>query len=71
MCLQTLNYNGYIQVDHSTIRRDMEDFFDLNEDGKVDQEDGKMAYGKLMKVLTFNLPAGSGFAAGFVGGIRA
>jgi len=57
-------------VDHGQIKKDFDDFLDLNEDGKVDKEDASLAYNKLMKVLEFNLPAGGGFAAGFAGGLR-
>lgn len=42
----------------------------MNKDGKVDSNDGNRAYEKLMEVLTYNLPSGSGFAAGFIGGVR-
>ena len=57
-------------MDHGQIKKDFDDFMDLNADGKVDQEDASLAYDKLMKVLEFNLPAGGGFAAGFAGGLR-
>jgi uncharacterized membrane protein (Fun14 family) len=70
MSLQTLSYYGYVKVDHGQIRKDVESLLDLNQDGKVDGSDGELAYDKLMSVLQFNLPGGSGFAAGFVGGIR-
>ena len=70
MSLQTLNYYGYINVDHSTIQKDVTDLFDLNKDGKVDSEDGQIGLEKVMEVLQYNLPAGGGFAAGFYGGIR-
>lgn len=68
--LQTLNYYGYVKVDHGQLERDFNDMLDLNKDGKVDAEDGKIVFNKIMKVLEFNLPAGGGFAAGFVGGLR-
>lgn len=70
MSLQTLSYYGYVKVDHGQIRKDVESLLDLNQDGTVDRSDGELAYDKLMSVLQFNLPGGSGFAAGFVGGIR-
>ena len=68
--LQTLSFYGYIKVDHGQLQKDVQDFLDLNEDGKVDSEDGKLIYNKVLKVLEFNLPAGGGFAAGFAGGLR-
>mmetsp|Transcript_18666 Transcript_18666/g.24492 ORF Transcript_18666/g.24492 Transcript_18666/m.24492 type:complete len:91 (+) Transcript_18666:318-590(+) len=70
MGLQTLSYSGYIQVDHATIKKDVENFMDLNKDGKVDEEDGKEAMNKLMEVFEYNLPSGSGFGVGFLGGLR-
>jgi uncharacterized membrane protein (Fun14 family) len=68
--LQTLSFYGYVKIDHGQMQSDFNDFLDFNKDGKVDTADGEVAYNKLMKVLQFNLPAGGGFAAGFVGGVR-
>jgi uncharacterized membrane protein (Fun14 family) len=70
MSLQTLSYYGYVKVDHGQIRKDVENLLDLNDDGRIDGKDGEMAYSQLMKVLQFNLPGGTGFAAGFAGGLR-
>ena len=70
VALQSLQYSGYIKVDHSAIKSSVEGMMDLNKDGKVDQGDMEQASGKLMEVLQFNMPGGGGFAAGFVGGIR-
>jgi hypothetical protein len=64
------SYMGYVQVDHGRLKEDMEGLLDLNSDGKVDKEDGDLAYNKVMKVLAFNLPAGGSFGAGFLGGLR-
>lgn len=70
MGIQTLSYYGYIEVDHSRIQSDFEKALDLNKDGKVDKEDGKIAYDKVMSVLQYSLPAGSGFGGGFIAGVR-
>jgi uncharacterized membrane protein (Fun14 family) len=70
MTLQTLSYSGYIRVDHEKLKSDLYQNLDLNEDGKVNADDRDIALDKVMKVLQFNMPAGGGFAAGFVGGIR-
>ena len=59
-----------MKVDHVQIQKDVEDFMDLNDDGKVDSKDGAMAYNKVLEVLEYNLPSGSGFAVGFVSGVR-
>ena len=70
MTLQTLAYNGYIEVNHAKIQESVEKMLDLNQDGKIDEDDATEVYQKALKVLQFNLPAGSGFAAGFLGGLR-
>jgi len=68
--LQSLSYAGYINVDHKALQKDVENAFDLNNDGKVDDQDANIVYNKVMEVLQFNMTGGSGFAAGFVGGVR-
>jgi len=68
--LQTLSYSGYIQVDHEKLKEGIENILDLNEDGIVDGKDAELAKNKIMKVLGYNMPAGGGFGAGFLGGIR-
>jgi len=70
MGLQTLSYYGYIHVDHVKIKADIEGMLDMNDDGRIDHEDGSMAMKKIMEVMAFGMPSGSGFAAGFVGGLR-
>jgi len=70
MALQTLNFYGYVTVDHSKIQQDVQKLLDLNQDGKIDQEDASLAMDKALTVLEFGLPSGTGFAAGFVGGLR-
>ena len=68
--LQTLQYAGYVNVDHNVIKKDVESLLDLNEDGKVDHEDRKIATDKVMEVLQIGMPSGGGFVVGFVGGLR-
>lgn len=70
MSLQTLSYYGYVKVDHVAIKKDFENYLDFNSDGKIDKEDGKIAKNKVLEVLQYNMPAGGGFVAGFVGGLR-
>lgn len=70
MTLQSLSYSGYITVDHDRMKKEVEGWMDLNKDGKVDVEDSKIAYKKVLSVLEYNMPGGGGFVAGFVGGIR-
>ena len=61
---------GYVQVNHDRLKEDVERMLDLNSDGKIDQDDVSIGYKRLMTVLSFNLPAGGGFGAGFISGIR-
>lgn len=68
--MQTLQYSGYIEVDHGKLRKDVESMFDLDKDGDVDKDDANMAYAKVLSVLQYNMPAGGGFGAGFLGGLR-
>eukprot|EP00545_Synedropsis_sp_CCMP1620_P010011 CAMPEP_0119013274 /NCGR_PEP_ID=MMETSP1176-20130426/8284_1 /TAXON_ID=265551 /ORGANISM="Synedropsis recta cf, Strain CCMP1620" /LENGTH=186 /DNA_ID=CAMNT_0006966355 /DNA_START=43 /DNA_END=603 /DNA_ORIENTATION=+ len=68
--LQTLQYSGYIQVDHGKLKKGVESLFDLDGDGDVDEKDANLAYTKVLSVLQYNMPAGGGFGAGFVGGLR-
>lgn len=68
--LQTLSYSGYIEINHSRLKEDVEKALDLNRDGNVDGIDVSEGAEKLLKVLQYNMVGGSGFAAGFFGGIR-
>ena len=70
MSLQTLAYYGYIQIDHTRFQKDFEKAMDFNKDGKVDKDDAQIAYNKVMEILQYSLPAGSGFGGGFIAGIR-
>lgn len=68
--LQTLANFGYINVDHTQISNDFNKVLDRNNDGKVDQEDAAIVYEQTVNALQLNIPAGGGFAAGFLGGLR-
>mmetsp|Transcript_15234 Transcript_15234/g.22806 ORF Transcript_15234/g.22806 Transcript_15234/m.22806 type:complete len:201 (-) Transcript_15234:291-893(-) len=68
--LQSLAYAGYIEINHNQLKMDVEKVMDLNRDGKVDGDDANIAMDKVMKVLQFNMVGGSGFAAGFLGGVK-
>jgi len=70
MTLQTLSYSGYITVDHSKLKEKVENVLDLNNDGKVNKKDANLALDKVKEVLTYNMPGGSGFVAGFLCGFR-
>ena len=70
MALQSLSYLGYVEVNHGRMKEDMENLLDFNKDGKIDHNDAKVGMDEIQKVLEFGLPAGSGFGAGFLGGLR-
>lgn len=70
MIMQGLSYTGYIQVNYERLSNDFQSIMDVNGDGKVDKEDAQHAYEKVMDVLTFNMPAGSGFGGGFLAGLK-
>ncbi|KAG7394893.1 hypothetical protein PHYBOEH_004485 [Phytophthora boehmeriae] len=68
--LQVASYSGYVDVDYKKIERDVMNYLDINKDGVFDTKDLDSMYKSLMTILEFNLPAGSGFAAGFMLGYR-
>ena len=57
-------------MDHSKIKQDVEGLLDLDGDGKIDEKDRAIAMDKVMEVLQYNMPSGTGFAVGFIGGLR-
>ena len=57
-------------MDHSVLKKDVEGLLDLNKDGKIDDEDRKIATDKVLEVLQFGMPSGGGFVVGFLGGLR-
>mmetsp|Transcript_29214 Transcript_29214/g.43087 ORF Transcript_29214/g.43087 Transcript_29214/m.43087 type:complete len:187 (+) Transcript_29214:104-664(+) len=70
MTLQGLQHMGYIEVNHGALKSQVENLMDLNKDGKVDEKDAQEALDRVQEVLTVGLPAGGGFGAGFIGGLR-
>jgi hypothetical protein len=71
--LQTLAYLGYIQINHQKIKQDMETWSILGGGGgtnKDSAQDRAFKIQKLFHILQYQLPAGCGFGAGFVGGMR-
>uniref|UniRef100_A0A7S3XR85 EF-hand domain-containing protein n=1 Tax=Heterosigma akashiwo TaxID=2829 RepID=A0A7S3XR85_HETAK len=68
--IQGLSYAGYISVDYNKVERDFNKALDLNNDGKLDSKDIKMAYNKFDSVMSFNIPSGSSFGAGLLLGLQ-
>ena len=80
LALQTLAYNGYIDVHHEKLQKQVESMLDRNNDGVVDSEDLKGMLDDVKKVAGFKLDddstnkklyaSGGGFTMGFYGGLR-
>ena len=80
LALQTLAYNGYIDVHHEKLQKQVEGILDRNNDGVVDSEDLKGMLDDVKKVAGFKLDddstnkklyaSGGGFTMGFYGGLR-
>lgn len=68
--IQTLSFNGYMQVNYDKVEQAANKVLDVNKDGKVDMKDAEVAYGKLHDVLSYNMPTGGGFASGLLMGLR-
>ncbi|CAM9998719.1 unnamed protein product [Ectocarpus sp. 12 AP-2014] len=68
--LQLLSYMGYIELDYTKIEDEVMNSLDLDKNGKVDTDDLQELWNRAMKVLSYNLPTGSGFVAGALLGAR-
>uniref|UniRef100_A0AAV1TVF0 FUN14 family protein n=1 Tax=Peronospora matthiolae TaxID=2874970 RepID=A0AAV1TVF0_9STRA len=68
--LQCACYSGYVNVDVKKLKRDFEQYVGINQDGGLDTKDVDYMYKSVMEALETRLPAGSGFAVGFVLGFR-
>lgn len=68
--LQSLSYTGYLQVDYNKVQKDVEDTFDLNNDGVLDIKDAEFAFTKVKEIVGYQMPSGGGFGAGMVMGLR-
>lgn len=68
--IQTLSFNGYMQVNYDKVEKAANKVLDVNHDGKVDAKDAEVAYAKMQEVLSYNMPTGGGFATGLVMGLR-
>lgn len=67
---QSLSYSGYITVNYEKVGKDLSKLLDLDTNGTINERDGKILYDKALDVLGYNIPTGSGFAGGFLVGIR-
>ena len=65
-----MSYSGYVTVDFKKINKDFNKLLDVDNDGEVSEKDAKQIAEKIMDVVSYNIPAGSGFGAGFIMGVR-
>lgn len=70
MALQGLAYAGFITVNWSKVHTSVMDKLDLNNDGKVDEQDAKFAMAQGLGMLAQGVPSVAGFLAGFLMGLR-
>jgi len=68
--VQVAAYNGYIDVDWYAIKDEAVKILDVDGDGKLDAEDAKLWWRKFKETMANALPSSSGFAGGFVLGLR-
>ncbi|KAG7393037.1 hypothetical protein PHYPSEUDO_013525 [Phytophthora pseudosyringae] len=66
---QTAAYNGYIDIKWGKVQKDMIAKVDPNGDGKINSDDVKLWYRKLLRIMKTNLPSSAGFSSGFALGI--
>merc|ERR1711935_1128942 len=62
--LQTLAYMGYVKVDYLKMQSDATNLLDQNGDGKLDEQDAKIAADHAVAILKRGLPSAGGFSAG-------
>jgi uncharacterized membrane protein (Fun14 family) len=67
--LQTLQYLGYININHQKLVNDVEKVLDANGDGKIDEKDALVMWDKVKDILSYGLPNVAGFASGFALGV--
>lgn len=70
MGLQYASYNGYIEVDYSGIEKDLARRLTNGKHKAMDEIAAKEQWDKVMDVIGYNMPAGGGFTAGVMMGLR-
>lgn len=70
MSVQILAASGYVTTSWDGASGDFVKWLDANGDGKIDSEDFKIWFNKATAVVGYNLPAGSGWLAGWIAGLR-
>lgn len=68
--LQSLSYGGYIKINFERMNEDFNKLMDLDNDDDFDQDDAQELLNRIYNVLSYNIPAGSGFGTGFFMGLR-
>jgi uncharacterized membrane protein (Fun14 family) len=70
MGLQYASYNGYIEVDYAGVEKDLAKRLTNGKHKVMDGNAAKEQWDKVMDVVGYNMPAGGGFTAGVVMGLR-
>eukprot|EP00033_Pygsuia_biforma_P003275 GCRY01003588.1.p1 GENE.GCRY01003588.1~~GCRY01003588.1.p1 ORF type:complete len:136 (-),score=13.05 GCRY01003588.1:180-587(-) len=68
--LQALQYCGIIDVKWNQMQASVVRAADMNNDGRFDQDDVNLLKQKFFGLCQYNIPASSGFAGGFLLGMR-
>jgi len=68
--LQGLVYKGFIDVDWKQVEKSVVEAVDTDNDGKITENDIRIYWKKVEKILTNNIPDASGFGLGFMFGLR-
>lgn len=66
---QGLSYSGYIEIKWNKVQQRAISAIDTDGDGRITMADMKAYWRRLRHVLTYNLPAGTGFTAGVASGL--
>lgn len=68
--LQSLAYLGFVTIHWNVVQQFLQEKADLNKDGKLDSQDVKIFFQKVMVFLSRGLPDAAGFSAGFFFGMK-
>ena len=70
MAVQSAAYSGYLKVDWDKVEKDVVQHIDVDGDGKFTEKDLQVYWGKIKRILTYNIPSASGFTIGFLYGLK-
>lgn len=68
--IQTLVFKGFINVDWKKVEEKVVEAVDADKDGKITEQDVRIYWKKVKKILTNNVPDATGFGLGFLYGLK-